>query len=108
MTVSAIHPLAPWVFVCGLAYCRRNHTGGLIPALAIPLLMPKYRKAMGQALVTVGLWERAGCDGAMAVHDYEFWNQSEAEEMRRAKTRHERAKKGADARWGNRDASSNA
>jgi len=99
MMATALHPMAPWLFVCGLAYCRRNHSGGLIPALAVSLLLPKYRKTMADALVTVNLWERVGGDGAVSVHDYAEWNRSEAEEMGRAKTRHERAKKGAAARW---------
>ena len=87
-----IHPLAPYLFICGLAYCRRNFSGGLIPALAIPNLMPKYAKNAKKALILVKLWDEMS-DGAVQIHDYEEWNHSEA--------RTAAARKAATIRWAN-------
>ena len=88
-----LHPLAPYLFVCSLAYCRRNLNGGLIPALAVSGLMPKYTKKVADALVTVQLWDRLE-DGCIQIHDYEEWNHSEA--------RSAVGRKAAMARWANR------
>jgi len=63
-------PLAGWLYVCGLCYCSRHQTGGIIPGAALPLLVdlveildcdaPVDVYALAEHLVTVGLWERAG------------------------------------------------
>jgi hypothetical protein len=86
---------APWLFICGLAYCREHLTGGLMSPLVIPTLTPLYKPAMRDALVTVGLWEGLG-DGWIQVHDYEDWNSSEDTQR---EARSAKARRAADARW---------
>jgi hypothetical protein len=48
---------AGWLFVCGLAYCARNLTDGLIPAGAVPRLSDRKQpmKACGTSTRT-GTW----------------------------------------------------
>ena len=94
----ALAPHAPWLFICGLAYCREHLTGGLMSPLVIPTLSPLYKPAMRDALVTVGLWEGLG-DGWIQVHDYEDWNQTEDDQR---EARSAKAKRAADARWNRR------
>jgi len=63
-------PLAGWLYVCGLCYCSRHQTEGIIPNTVLPLLMdlseildcdePADAYVLAERLVTVGLWERAG------------------------------------------------
>lgn len=81
VAAGGAHELAPWLFVCGLAYCRRHLTAGLIPAPIVPTLTPLYRRAAVGALVRAGLWEEVGPPGlppgAYLVHDYEEWNAAE-------------------------------
>jgi hypothetical protein len=94
MSAMSLQPLAPWLFVCGLAYCREHLNGGMMAALVIPTLMPLYKPKMAEALYTVNLWERSG-DWVM-VHDYEFWN---ATEDHQREARSEKASKAANAMW---------
>lgn len=101
IVAEAKHERAPWLFVAGLAYCRRHLTSGLIPAVQVPTLVRRYSKNMTAGLVESGLWDVIGIQGkpvsAYRVHDYEIWNASEDEQ--RAK-RSEKARKAAEARWG--------
>jgi hypothetical protein len=95
MAAMSIDPLAPWLFVCGLAYCREHLNGGLMHFLVIPTLMPLYKPRMRSALLTAGLWDDSGNDWVQ-VHDYEVWNQSE-DDQRQARS--DKASRAATARW---------
>ena len=97
------HVLAPWLFVCGLAYCRRHLTGGRIPKEVVATLVRGYKGAMVTGLIKEGLWDDMGPE--YVVHDYDKWNQGEDEQRNRRK---EKARRAAEARWGNRDAPGNA
>lgn len=67
---------AAWLFVCALAYCKRNGTGGLIPKTAIPRLSDrKQPHKLADRLVRVELFERFG--DQYRIHDYDDWNRSE-------------------------------
>lgn len=83
---------AAWLFVCGLAYCKRYGTGGVIPKAQVPKLTT-VRNALRVAarLVEVNLWEARASDGFI-VHDYDDWNQAAA-------SRSEAGRKAAHARW---------
>lgn len=83
---------AAWLFVCGLAYTRRNELGGRIPKPQVPRLSDR-RKPLDLAakLVKVGLWEDVD-DDFYLVHDYDDWNRPE--ESRKAA-----ARKAARVRW---------
>lgn len=82
---------AAWLFVCGLAYCRRYSTGGEIPAAQVARLTDRRQPAkLAAKLVEVGLWEVDG--DRYQVHDYSEWNRSE-------KSRSEAGRKAARARW---------
>ena len=78
LAAGQLHPLAPWLFVCGLTYSRRAGNGGLIPAPKVKMLTPLYRKPARDALVTVALWD-ALSDGAVQIHDYGQWNKTNTE-----------------------------
>ena len=70
MAAEAKHPLAPWLFVKGLLYCRRAGLNGRIPAAKVAQLQPKKAR---DALLAVGLWESAQT-GDIVVHDWAQWN----------------------------------
>lgn len=81
------HPLAPWLFVCGLAYCRSHLSGGSIPAPIVPTLTPLYKAAAVKGLIASGLWEVVQLPDARPtayiVRDYEDWNHSEDAQRQR-------------------------
>ena len=90
---------AAWLFVCGLAYCRRYDTDGFIPAAAVPRLTDRRSPLkLAAVLVNVSLWE-PGNDG-WNVHDWSDWNRTNT-------SRSEAGRKAAAARW-SKDASRNA
>ena len=78
LAAGELHPLAPWLFVCGLCYSRRAATAGLIPAGKVRTLTPLYHKAARNALITVALWDELS-DGAVQIHDYGQWNKTSEE-----------------------------
>ena len=88
-----IHPLAPWLFVCGLTYSRRAGSGGLIVASKARTLTPLYKKGAQDALVTVGLWDEIPKTGVQ-IHDYGQWNKTYEE-------RSASARNAAQVRWKN-------
>lgn len=91
-----IDPLAPWLFVCGLTYCRKYLKGdGVIPESIVPTLSPRYKPRMRQALFAVNLWELFA-PNYLVIHDYEFWNHSEDAQR---EARSEKARKANDVRW---------
>lgn len=71
-------PLAGWLYLCGLCYCKRQTTDGFIPAEVVPRLstVPRVDRE-AERLVEVGLWEPA--EGGYVVHDYLDWNPSRSE-----------------------------
>lgn len=95
MAAMMLQPLAPWLFVCGLAYCREHLNGGLMAKIVIPTLMPFYKPKMHDALFTVNLWEASGEDWVQ-IHDYGGWNDTEDAQR---ENRAEKASKAAVARW---------
>ena len=103
MAAMTLHPLAPWLFVAGLCYCREHLNGGLMPALVIPTFTPLYKPAMRAALITVALWDQSG--EWVQVHDYAQWNETE-DAQREARTA--KASRAAHARWANTRADAQA
>lgn len=60
---------AGWLYVCGLAYCRKYHTQGVIPRAALAKLGAGLQpRKLVDALVRVGLWDQT--DNGFQVHDY--------------------------------------
>lgn len=90
LAAGDLHPLAPWLFVCGLTYCRRSDTAGVIVDAKVRTLTPLYKKGARDALVTVGLWE--ALTFGVQVHDYGVWNKSNSE-------RSASARNAAQVRW---------
>ena len=85
---------AAWLFVCGLAYCRRYNTEGFIPTAQVARLSDrKSVKKLAAKLVTVRLWREV--DDGYQVHDFSDWNRTNS-------SRSEAGRKAAAARW-NRD-----
>jgi len=81
--VLAAGDVGAWLWVCGLAYCQRHATDGLIPVEAVPFLGCRGWKVGAAKLVAAGLWvlDPAG----YRVHDFLQWNDSA--ELRRQRTR---------------------
>lgn len=85
------------------SYASAHLTDGFI-ASAIALAMANECDA--DALVTVGLWDRV--EGGYQFHGWDEWQPDAEDEKRRREERSEKrriaGRKGAAARWGNRDA----
>lgn len=70
---------------CGMHYCARKLTDGLIPANKVDRLKPHYKPNQLQELLRGGLWHKggdgcgtehcpSGSTGEYVVHDYLQWN----------------------------------
>lgn len=68
--------IASWLWVCGVLYCRRGLTDGLIPRIVVPTLVIGLKSPYTHAakLVDVKLWDVDGQD--FRVHDFLDWNPS--------------------------------
>lgn len=54
---------AAWLYICGLAYCSRQLTDGVIPKGLVPRLTDSSKsEALASALLRVGLWHGFGHD----------------------------------------------
>jgi len=67
-----LHRDAPWLFIAGLCFARRQAKGGVIPTTQIPRLVTSYSRKAMDALVDVGLWDVL--DIGVQIHDYAEWN----------------------------------
>jgi general stress protein YciG len=99
-------PLASYLYVCGLCYCRRYHTDGFIPANAVKMLGASTNpRRLVDTLIAAGLWERA--DGGFQVHDYAtiYPNDAGDKERREANRQKKRdaGRKGGQASWAKRN-----
>jgi len=80
-----------WLHVCGLAYCSRYLTNGVVPDEAVGGLLrgqksPAACNRLAIRLVEAGLWKR--CEGGFEIHDYLSYNPSKADiEAKREATR---------------------
>jgi hypothetical protein len=92
LAAGDIHPLGPWLFVCGLTYCRRAGTSGLIVAAKVRTLTPLYKPGARDALIQVCLWDTVDDKGAVEVHNYSGWNRTNEE-------RSASARNAAQVRW---------
>lgn len=77
-------PSAAWMWVCGIAHCQAQMTGGFIPDISVPDVgvqgTGRSRK-LAEVLVTCGLFERV--DGGYMVHDYLEHNATREEAIAR-------------------------
>lgn len=83
--------------VSGICYCAQFLTDGAIDRDVVRLLVPRYKKAALDELITKGQWipTKTGFE----VHDYLQWNRSR-EQVEAERERKSRAgKKGAEKRW---------
>lgn len=86
-------PVAAYLFVCGLCYCRKFHTGGFIPMKALGTLGLTARpKRMVDALVAIGLWEPA--DNGYRIHDYHEMYEDDADRATKIELRRLRREAG--------------
>lgn len=78
--IVAVGGDAAWLYVCGIAYCSRNLTDGLIPKGVVPRLSDRKQPAkLAAKLTRARLWHDAGHDckrcvqpdeDEYVVHDY--------------------------------------
>lgn len=71
---------AAWLHICGMAYCSRNMSDGMLPEAVVPRLSDRKRPAqLTEKLVNAGLWHRPGhgCERCaqpdpehVVIHDY--------------------------------------
>ena len=81
---------AAWLWICGLAYARRQHNDGVIPEGQVTRLSDrKQPRRLAQILVRERLWHGTGHDcprcpvpmpGSYVIHDYADWQQLAVEE----------------------------
>lgn len=70
-------PAAAWLYVCGLCYCARYLTDGIVPRGQVRRLADiDDPAAAAAALVGAGLWEET--EAGYAVHDYLAYNPDRA------------------------------
>lgn len=82
--VVQVGAVAAWLYVCGLCYCRKYHTGGFIPAGAVQGLGVSAAGRLIPHLLNAHLWERA--DQGFQVHDYDAMYADEEDKQRIAAT----------------------
>ncbi len=89
--VEAAGGPAAWLYICGLAYARRNDTQGVIPKNRVARLTDARRPLeLALRLVEVALWHDTG--DAYEINDYGMWNA-------KAEKRSAQAKAAAQKRW---------
>ena len=90
--------------LASILYCTQNHTDGLFPVAAIKVMCAiqgDLDEAAITALFTTGMW--INHKGGMAeVRDYLKHNMSASRVKAQAKARSDAGKKGAAARWANK------
>lgn len=92
-------PVASYLFICGLCYCRRFHTDGFIPMKAIPALGLTARPArMIDALVEVGLWDRLSDGSGFTIHGYSAFYADVTEKANKENRRKSARKAGIESR----------
>ena len=98
--VVAAGSAAAWLFVAGLAYCKRYETDGRIPKAQVGRLVDaRSPQKLALRLCEVRLWEMHGDE--YHVHDYSDWNKP-------AESRSAAGRKAAHARWSREKRSANA
>lgn len=97
-------PVAAYLYVCGLCYCRRYHTEGFIPSQAVANLGLTVRpKKMIDALVEAGLWDVTS--GGYSIHDYDAFYEDVTEKALKSERRLNGRKGGIERRRLNKFAS---
>lgn len=96
--------------VSGICHAAQYELDGVLHAEAVPLLVPRYKRATLEELLRRGTWHdigqgcgtdycRLGVPESYVIHDYLQWNRSreqiEAERERKRKA----GRKGAEKRW---------
>lgn len=117
--IVAVGGDAAWLYICGIAYCSRNTTDGIIPKAVVPRLSDrKQTTKLAARLTKAGLWHDAGHDckrclqpdvNEYVVHDY-LQHQRSADHIEALKQKRAEAgraggsKKAANARRAAREA----
>jgi hypothetical protein len=92
-------PSASWLWVCGIAYCSRHLTDGIIPAEALSTFGVPGARRLAARLVEIGLWHRAG--SGFQVHDYHAYNDHAEDVKARRKATASRVARWKQERAGN-------
>lgn len=83
--------------VSGICYSAQHLTNGVVERDAVRLLVPRFRKAALDELLTKEQW-RAHPDG-YEIHDYLQWNRSREQVEQERDRKSKAGKKGAEKRW---------
>ncbi|MEE9584754.1 MAG: hypothetical protein V3W51_04655 [Candidatus Brocadiales bacterium] len=95
--VVEVGPLAAWLYICGLCYCNRYLTDGLIPTTILDRLsgvenIDTKASYLAELLVKHGLWEEEG--NSYRVHNYLLYQSSKEEVLRIKELRTEAGRRG--------------
>lgn len=82
---------AAWLYICGLCYCGRNLTDGVIPKSKVPKLVSGRVASRVKALLAEGLWMED--ENNYIVHDYLSHQRSREQIENERRTARERAAK---------------
>ena len=83
--------------VSGICYANRFLTDGFVASDRVPRIVPRFRKAALDELVSGGLWLTVA--GGYEIHDFLDWNRSRAQVEEERERKRKAGKKGAEARW---------
>ena len=117
VSLGDLTPLAGWLHICGLCYCNRYLTDGVIPRTKVKTLASFEHigietAAVGgscgighdievgelvDALIEAGMWEERESD--YRIHDYLDYQPSKAQVEALQEVRSEAGKRGAASRW---------
>lgn len=91
--VIAAGPLAAWLYICGLTYCGRYLTDGLIPQRQLRKLADvDNAEELAARLIEVGLWDEV--EDGFLVHDFLDYNPCRAEVIATREARAEAGRRG--------------
>jgi hypothetical protein len=103
-------PVAAFLYVCGLCYCRKYHTDGFIPSSAVKTLgVTTNPKRLVETLIAVKLWDLTA--NGYKVHDYaQLYDDSDAKDRsdERKQQKRDAGRKGGLASWAKRSAEAGA
>ena len=85
-----------------ICYCNRQQTNGIVSAVMVPRLIPRFRKTYVQELVDRMLWHDLGDGAAYELHDFLDWNRSREQIAEDRAKNSINGRKGAEKRWGSR------
>jgi hypothetical protein len=96
--ILALTDAAFRLHLSGLVYCKRHRTDGILSHTVLPTLVPRYRPAQLDELLTRMLWIELNGHGHYEIHDWLHWNLSNDEAQAKSDQARDAAHRGWDQR----------